>query len=155
LAELKVRFPKGYTKDPHERADENPFNLICPHSRARRVDPDPTESGPDQKILDPKRSTSFKRSCASFGIPSKKIFCLINNFFLFRQKEDDDETPTKTTNDLKEIGSTGETVPTGENPENRILTTLEKVKRNEMEKGAGWWNKYYASKAKLVGFDFL
>ncbi len=40
LAELKVRFPKGYTKDPHERADENPFNLTCPHSRARRVDPD-------------------------------------------------------------------------------------------------------------------
>jgi len=29
------------------------------------------------------------------------------------------------------------------------------VKRNEMEKDAGWWNKYYASKAKLVGLYFL
>jgi len=44
LAELKVIFPKGYTKDPHERADENPFNLTWPNSRARRVDPDPIES---------------------------------------------------------------------------------------------------------------
>ncbi len=88
-------------------------------------------------------------------ILSKKIFCLINNCFLFQQKEEDDETPTKTTNDMKEIGPTGETAPNGENPDIRILTTLEKVKRNEMEKDAGWWNKYYASKAKLVGFYFL
>jgi hypothetical protein len=34
--------------------------------------------------------------------------------------------------------------------EERPLTTLEKIKRNKMEKEAGWWNKYYASKAKLV-----
>lgn len=34
--------------------------------------------------------------------------------------------------------------------EKRVLTSLEKLKRNEMEKTAGWWSKYYASKAKLV-----
>jgi hypothetical protein len=34
------------------------------------------------------------------------------------------------------------------------LTTSEKVKRNAMEKSAGWWNKYYASKAKLVENEF-
>jgi len=32
---------------------------------------------------------------------------------------------------------------------NRILTTAEKLKRNEMEKTANWWTKYYASKARL------
>ncbi|CAF3109617.1 unnamed protein product [Rotaria sp. Silwood2] len=31
---------------------------------------------------------------------------------------------------------------------NEPLTTLEKIKRNNMEKTAGWWHKYYASKAK-------
>ncbi len=34
--------------------------------------------------------------------------------------------------------------------EKQPLTTLERLKRNQMEKSAGWWNKYYASKAKLV-----
>ena len=54
-------------------------------------------------------------------------------------------------NDLKELSTTDQpTTNNAENLENRSLTTLEKVKRNEMEKVAGWWNKYYASKAKLV-----
>lgn len=30
------------------------------------------------------------------------------------------------------------------------LTTIERKKRNDMEKEAGWWHKYYASKARLV-----
>jgi hypothetical protein len=30
------------------------------------------------------------------------------------------------------------------------LTPAQMKKRDEMEKTAGWWNKYYASKAKFV-----
>jgi hypothetical protein len=32
----------------------------------------------------------------------------------------------------------------------RILTNKEKIKRDQMEKVATWWSKYYASKAKIV-----
>ncbi|CAF3968536.1 unnamed protein product, partial [Rotaria sordida] len=49
---------------------------------------------------------------------------------------------------LKESNSTAES-SNDRTHENEPLTTLEKIKRNDMEKAAGWWHKYYASKAKL------
>ncbi|CAF4097606.1 unnamed protein product, partial [Rotaria sordida] len=49
---------------------------------------------------------------------------------------------------LKESDSTPES-PSNRKHGNEPLTTLEKIKRNDMEKTAGWWHKYYASKAKL------
>lgn len=51
--------------------------------------------------------------------------------------------------DLNKIGENDEKEE-DEEIEHRKLTTLEKIKRDEMEKNAGWWSKYYASKAKLV-----
>ncbi|CAF4318331.1 unnamed protein product, partial [Rotaria sordida] len=49
---------------------------------------------------------------------------------------------------LRESDSIAES-PNNRKHENEPLTTLEKIKRNDMEKTAGWWHKYYASKAKL------
>ncbi|CAF3792253.1 unnamed protein product, partial [Rotaria sp. Silwood1] len=49
---------------------------------------------------------------------------------------------------LKESDSTPES-PNNRKYGNEPLTRLEKIKRNDMEKTAGWWHKYYASKAKL------
>ncbi|CAF1186321.1 unnamed protein product [Rotaria sordida] len=49
---------------------------------------------------------------------------------------------------LKESNSTAES-SNDRTHENEPLTTLEKTKRNDMEKAAGWWHKYYASKANL------
>ncbi|CAF0972051.1 unnamed protein product [Rotaria sordida] len=49
---------------------------------------------------------------------------------------------------LKESNSTAES-SNDRTHENEPLTTSEKTKRNDMEKAAGWWHKYYASKANL------
>ncbi|UJR23948.1 hypothetical protein I4U23_026916 [Adineta vaga] len=77
---------------------------------------------------------------------------IINADALSETKEDDDDDDKATDKgdtELKNISTTDELVTTADNTEDRPLKTVEKVKRDEMEKSAGWWNKYYASKAKL------
>ncbi|CAF3824596.1 unnamed protein product [Rotaria sordida] len=66
--------------------------------------------------------------------------------------EENDESGRKS--DKEEEDGLRESDLTSESPSNRkhgneSLTTLEKIKINDMEKTAGWWHKYYASKAKL------
>ncbi|CAF4888115.1 unnamed protein product, partial [Rotaria sp. Silwood1] len=68
-----------------------------------------------------------------------------------QKKKDGDGSDGKTD---KEKNGLNESDPTLESSidkkhGNEPLTTLEKIRRNEMEKAAGWWHKYYASKAKL------
>ncbi|CAF3990497.1 unnamed protein product, partial [Rotaria sordida] len=70
---------------------------------------------------------------------------------LAQKKGRDDESsgkPNKGKNRVKKSDLTFE-LPSNETHEDGSLTTLEKQKRNDMEKIAGWWHKYYASKAKL------
>ncbi|CAF1648900.1 unnamed protein product, partial [Rotaria sordida] len=70
---------------------------------------------------------------------------------LAQKKGRDDESsgkPNKGKNRVKKSDLTFE-LPSNETHEDGSLTTLEKQKRNDMEKTAGWWHKYYASKAKL------
>ena len=70
----------------------------------------------------------------------------------FAFEEDDDENKEsggRKSNELQEMTSADESSPSDELG-NRVLKTVEKIKRDEMEKNAGWWNKYYASKARLV-----
>ena len=75
---------------------------------------------------------------------------IINNDALQPDKElsqDDNEAETSS----KDVDGVTTADPHIVLPEsNRRLTTLEKLKKSEMEKAAGWWSKYYASKAKLV-----
>ena len=52
------------------------------------------------------------------------------------ETEESNDSKTKTTDDQQE------------------LSTSDRLKRNEMEKTANWWSKYYASKAKLVHYCF-
>ncbi|CAF1333357.1 unnamed protein product, partial [Rotaria sordida] len=69
---------------------------------------------------------------------------------LAQKKGRDDESsgkPNKGNKGVKESDLTFES-PSNETHEDESLTTLEKQKRNDMEKIAGWWHKYYASKAK-------
>ncbi|CAF1313663.1 unnamed protein product [Adineta steineri] len=69
------------------------------------------------------------------------------------QEENDDDTSSKDAKDKegkddKDANAANEPI-IPDNSEHKPISTLEKIKRNDMEKVAGWWNKYYASKAKL------
>lgn len=64
---------------------------------------------------------------------------------LFSQARNEGKSPEEIAKALTNLNELSEISP--EN--NRILTTAEKLKRNEMEKTANWWTKYYASKARL------
>ncbi|CAF4767027.1 unnamed protein product [Rotaria sp. Silwood1] len=65
-----------------------------------------------------------------------------------RQGKKEGDESDKRKDDTNELDSTAE-ASSNKKHEDQGLTTLEKVKRNDMEKAAGWWHKYYASKAKL------
>ena len=72
---------------------------------------------------------------------------------LFLKDQDNDDPlgiSKKGTSDIKGSDSATDLPTKDDNLEKRHLTTIERLKRDDMEKAAGWWNKYYASKAKLV-----
>jgi DNA-binding transcriptional regulator GbsR (MarR family) len=96
-------------------------------------------------------------SCPNKKYRCGKCFSLIDNDFFHlnvNQEEEDDDAAKKTTTkdltELKEMSTKDELANTTDNAENRPLTKAQKEKRDNMEKSAGWWSKYYASKAKLV-----
>lgn len=77
---------------------------------------------------------------------------------MFLKESDDDDTlesSNKIKNDLTGSSSPIDSHDNNDNLEKRQLTLEEKFRRAEMEKTAGWWNKYYASKAKLVRNYFI
>jgi hypothetical protein len=76
----------------------------------------------------------------------RKSFLLIEKFsYVFSQTADDEKTPDELGKSLTDLNESSEILL----ETRRILTTAEKLKRNEMEKTANWWTKYYASKARL------
>jgi hypothetical protein len=75
----------------------------------------------------------------------RKSFLLIEKFsYVFSQTTNDEKTPDELGKSLTDLNESSEILL----ETNRILTTAEKLKRNEMEKTANWWTKYYASKAR-------
>ena len=94
-----------------------------------------------------KKFVQFENEAGRERTRSGSEATIVNNDSLQPEKE-----PSQ---DGKETETPAEGVTTADPhivlPEdNRRLTTLEKLKKSEMEKAAGWWSKYYASKAKLV-----
>ena len=118
-------------------------NVTYDFNRVRRSVIDAYEATLTSKDpnLGKKKLVQFENEAGQDRESSDSQVAIINRDAI--DNEDKDEPAGSESNSQAQLDS-----PTLD--ENRPLTTLEKLKRYEMEKTAGWWSKYYASKAKLV-----
>ncbi|CAF1235979.1 unnamed protein product [Adineta ricciae] len=103
------------------------------------------------KDIGKEKLSKFEKEAGKDANDRESQRAIIEDDALSQTKEDDDENKEsggKKSNELQEMTSADELSPSDELG-NRVLKTVEKIKRDEMEKNAGWWNKYYASKARL------
>ncbi|CAF2442501.1 unnamed protein product [Rotaria sp. Silwood2] len=133
----------------NELSKRIPYNF----NRVRRSVIDAYEAtlAAQDESLGRKKLDEFESSAGRDRACTDSQVAIINDDSLDRKKREGNESGGKSD---KEKDGSREPNSTTESPSNGIngdepLTTLEKVKRNDMEKAAGWWHKYYASKARL------
>ena len=90
----------------------------------------------------------FIFSSFSFHVPETKRPRPIDSIRVFSSVWNTNEV--NLSNEERKHLTTNEMILTSPTNDDRLLSNHEKLQRIQMEKGAIWWTKYYASKAKLV-----
>ncbi|CAF1570693.1 unnamed protein product, partial [Rotaria sordida] len=134
----------------NELSKRIPYNF----TRVRRSIIDAYEASltPQNESLGKTKLVKFESNAGRDRDDGDSQASIIHADSLGQRKKENDESGRKS--DKEEEDGLRESDLTSESPSNRkhgneSLTTLEKIKINDMEKTAGWWHKYYASKAKL------